>query len=365
MITIKDWIASIPEEDKHLAYVGEHQAVTRRLLLTGKDWERYADWGFHLDMAFDLSTVTTRDIRQAEVVNTDSTEDVSDVQVRTAATTRKEKFTVEDVTVDCWSETDVASLDKQVTEEGVLLTWTVLRQHVLLPGALRATLRALSPEGAVKKSSLMVFDVDPAVEAEAAAELPISQFEQMELRINEYLEEAIQNSLLTDGYAESAAMANAQAQQAAQQAEAAKQATMVELGALETELDALDNRVDDLCAVTYTAQELTQQQQEQVRANLGLTVDGELSHQSANPVQNKVVYGVLAQLAQNVLPRLEQLEQNPITVDSDLSIVSENPVQNRAITSYISKIETDMGMVDDALESILAIQQSLMGGESL
>lgn len=32
MITIKDWIASIPEEDKHLAYVGEHQAVTRRNL---------------------------------------------------------------------------------------------------------------------------------------------------------------------------------------------------------------------------------------------------------------------------------------------------------------------------------------------
>ena len=365
MIVIKNWIATIPEEDRHLAYVGEHQTVTRQFLLTGKDWSRYQTWGFHLDMAFDLSSVTTRDQRRTEVVSTNSTEDVSEVQIRTQATTRKEQFTEEDVTVDCWSETDIASLEKEVNTEGILLTWRVHRQHVLLPGMLRATIRAVSAAGEVKKSAMMLFDVEPAVAATAAAELPISQFEDMEMRINALLEEAIQNSLITDGYAEDAAMSKEQAQQAAQQAETARNELMVDLNGMETKVNTLSNKVANMHAVSYVAQELTEPQKQRARANLGLVVDGELSHESTNPVQNKVVYGVLAQLAQNVLTRLDQLEQNPITVDSALSLISENPVQNRAITSYISKIETDMGTVDDALESILAIQQSLMGGESV
>ena len=41
MITIQDWFATIPEEDKHIAFVGEHQSVTRKFLLTGSNWQTY------------------------------------------------------------------------------------------------------------------------------------------------------------------------------------------------------------------------------------------------------------------------------------------------------------------------------------
>lgn len=365
MIVIKDWIASVPEEEKHLAYMGEHQAVTRSFLLTGGDWADYADWGFYLDMGFDLSSVTTRELRQTETTSSDVTEDVTEVQVHTTSTGRKETFTVEDVTVDCWSETDVASLGKQVTEEGIVLSWRVLRQHVLLPGALRATLRALSPDGGVKKSSLMVFDVDPAVEATPAAELPESEFEEMERRMSAIAEEVLETSLLADGHAVNAAAASARAQEAAQQAIDAKNAIQPDVEALELRVASLASGFQNLAAVQYTSQTLTDAQKAQARSNLGLVVDDEMSHESANPVQNKVVYGVMAQMAQNVTARVELLEQKQVTVDRDLSIVSTNPVQNQAVTSYFSKIDTQLGSIDTALDHILSIQESLIGGDGV
>lgn len=64
MITVQDWMASIPEEDKHIAYVGEGMSETREFLLCGSDWEKYINWAFHLDMAFDPESITTRDSRQ-------------------------------------------------------------------------------------------------------------------------------------------------------------------------------------------------------------------------------------------------------------------------------------------------------------
>ena len=194
MITIMDWIATIPEEDRHLAYVGEHQAVTRQFLLTGEGWQNYADWGFHLDMAFDLSTVTTRETRQLENTKVESSETVSDTLVKTTANTQKEKYTTNDVTVDCHSATDIASLQKQVGEEGILLTWKVLRQHTQLPGRLWANIRALGQNGEVKKSSVMVFDVGASVDAEQAADLPQSEMEAMEERMDSMLNTVLQNA---------------------------------------------------------------------------------------------------------------------------------------------------------------------------
>ena len=66
MIIIQDWVAAIPAEEKHIAYVGEGMAETRTFFVTGTDWERYKEWSFHLDLAFDLSSVTAVDRRQVE-----------------------------------------------------------------------------------------------------------------------------------------------------------------------------------------------------------------------------------------------------------------------------------------------------------
>ena len=54
-----------------------------------------------------------------------------------------------------------------------------------------------------------------------------------------------------------------------------------------------------------------------------------------------------------------------LTVDDALNLHSANPVANLAVTDYISKLETRMGSVDKALDRILEIQQTLMGGGSV
>ena len=201
MITIRDWIATIPDTDKHIAYVGEESSVFREFLLTGADWNAYRNWTFYLDMAFDLSSVTTRDRRQVVATQQDVTETVSEnqtennasttepkanssemtgqTQVKTSTSGKKETYTVETVQVNAPAKTDVVYLTKQEREDGLYLRWKVLAQHTQLPGKLTATLRAMGTMGEVKKSALMVFEVDPAVVAEPAAPISRNTFELM------------------------------------------------------------------------------------------------------------------------------------------------------------------------------------------
>ncbi len=187
MIIISDWIASIPEEERHLAYRGENLAETRQFLL--KD-PGYAAYQFYVDMAFDLSTVTQSKTAQKQTTETESerlTEEGSSTTSGTTTVTEAEETTV---TVDCEAETDIALLEKETTEEGVLLTWTVLYQHTLLPGTLRATIRAVGPDGEIRKTAMMHFLVDPAVDATAAVIPMQSEFSAMETRINALLSDA-------------------------------------------------------------------------------------------------------------------------------------------------------------------------------
>ena len=279
MIRIENWVASIPEEDKHVAYMGEGMSETRTFFLTGEGWEQYKDWNFHLDMAFDLSSVTVRDSRQVVKTTTDSTQDsVKDVtgqvtgqsnrqqttqtdgtstrseedtitrteqntqsgdgsyaldqqvtesgegtesgtthsdstlteggsteqnseqstegQVKTKTTVTRETYTADTKVVNWESTTDIAALEKTVEPDGIRLVWTVLRQQTQLPGRLRATLRAVGASYAqVKKSAMMIFEVEPAVTAYAAVDLPVSEFEQMEQRMDTLCEQARQHAV--------------------------------------------------------------------------------------------------------------------------------------------------------------------------
>jgi len=240
MITIRDWIPTIPDADKHIAYVGEEAAEIRTFFLTGAGWETYRNWTFYLDMAFDLSTVTIRDSRQVVTTQedktetvaenqtknnesateppTNSTETVGQTQVKTTATGKKETYTVENVTVNALAKTDVAYLNKQVMSDGVQLTWKIQAQQTQLPGKLTATLRAKGPYDEVKKSALMVFEVDPAVVATPAATVPRSLFEQMLDEMSTFCE------IGHDQVQESAAKAAAAASSASAAGTAAEQA---------------------------------------------------------------------------------------------------------------------------------------------
>ncbi len=193
MIIIRDWVATVPEEDRSIAFVGEHQSVTKEFFFTGSEWKNYKTWGFHLDMAFDLTSVTNREERKLEKTQISNTESITDTQVKTTGTTTKESYVVTDVDVDCSSDTDIAPLVATVQEDGVLLKWEVLRQHTQLPGKLTATLRAQGPSGRVKKSDMMVFEVEPAVMAKPAAEITQSEFEIMEEIMDRILSQTAKN----------------------------------------------------------------------------------------------------------------------------------------------------------------------------
>lgn len=185
MIKVQDWIASIPDKDKHIAYVGEAYSETREFWLCGDGWQTYADWNFHLDMAFDPESITTRDKREVVETRVNSTEMKEEAGVITDAVTTRETYTVEDAHTLDYYLTDVASLVKRVGEDGIRLTWTVLRQHTTLPGKLLATLRAVdSTAQKVKKSAVMVFEVDAAVCATPAARPPVSEMAQIEARVS-------------------------------------------------------------------------------------------------------------------------------------------------------------------------------------
>lgn len=195
MIKITDWIAAIPPEDKHIAYVGENESVTRQFLLPDVI---YRDYVFYLDMAFDLSTVTSQTTPK-QIVSTQQSmnETATEEGLKVSATenVRKESYTESSTVVDCASKTDIAPLAKLDHKDGLLLTWTVLSQQTQLPGPMRATLRAVGPNGEVKKSAMMVFIVAPSVAAAPAATVPLTEHEQMERAMVEAFEQAAQEKM--------------------------------------------------------------------------------------------------------------------------------------------------------------------------
>lgn len=219
MIIIKDWVAQVPEEERQLAYVGENETVVRELLLTDAGYEAYI---FYMDMAFDLSTVTAHQTHQEEKSDDVTTEVLAESGSTVTAQKSKESRTVTQTTVDCQSPTDIAPLEKRVAADGVHLLWTVLAQHTRLPGLLRATVRAVGPDGQVKKTSILHLTVGAAVAATPAVPVEKSEFEQMEQQLAGRMETFRADiTALSDEAAASAQAAALRAAEAAQDAQSA------------------------------------------------------------------------------------------------------------------------------------------------
>ena len=270
MIIIKDWVAQVPEEERQLAYVGENETVVRELLLTDAGYEAYT---FYMDMAFDLSTVTAHQTHQEEKSDDVTTEVLAESGSTVTAQKSKESRTVTQTTVDCQSPTDIAPLEKRVEADGVHLLWTVLAQHTRLPGLLRATVRAVGPDGQVKKTAILHLTVGAAVAATPAVPVEKSEFEQMEQQLAGRMETFRADiTALSDGAAASAQAAALRAAEAAQDAQsaAAGAATATEkaasasasataAAASETKAaDSADTAAEKAAAAAVSAAEATQ-----------------------------------------------------------------------------------------------------------
>lgn len=260
MIKVQDWVASIPDEDKHIAYVGEDKSETRQFLLCGEGWENYEYFQFHLDMAFDPESITTRDSRQVVQTTRNYHESAEEAGKVVDEVTSKETYTVRDEEVANYSLTDIASLDKEVTAEGMVLTWTVLRQHTLLPGKLWATLRAVGDSGeCIKKSAIMVFEVDAAINAVPAARPARSEFEEMEARIDAMCQDAQWSSTAANHFALEAEQHATTAEESAAQLEEG-------IRRVETLLEQTQAHCDDAVRTAQAAEEACAQVQTAVDA---------------------------------------------------------------------------------------------------
>lgn len=374
MITIKDWIAIIPEEDRHLAYMGEHMTVNRQFLLTGDGWEEWKDWGFHLDMAFDLSSVTTKDTRQLESTQVESSETVSDTLIKTSATTQHQKYTVSDVSVDCHSETDIAVLKKEFTDEGILLTWRVLRQHTQLPGRLWATIRALGHNGEIKKTAVMVFDVGVAVQASPAADLPESELETMEEYIDTIYTEMLKNSQMVQLHKESAETFAEEAKAAARKAENIELKVSNEVDGLALDMQDITDEVDkmdtDILALqeSVAVQETALFGQKLELEDLREAYNGSRYDTAGDAVRSQI--GANTYDIQRLTDRVSQVETtvNNTVVDSALNYYSPNAVANSAVTPVLVEVNgrtgqlvADVNQLKEYLPMLNSVQSVVSG----
>lgn len=216
MIEVTNWIAHIPEEEQRIAYVGENETETRLFRLTDADRSRYT---YYLDIAFDLSTVTSVTRRQKETTSENRQETIGTDSSQLISTKTKESGLVSEATVGCDIKTDVVPLPASVDSDGVTLTWTILAQHTQLPGSLQATLRGITADGRVRKSAIMTFQVEPAVTAVAAKPPVLSEKDQiiaqMESAYAAYAAKAAASEALLEGYVSSVDASAAAAEQSA------------------------------------------------------------------------------------------------------------------------------------------------------
>lgn len=381
MILLKEWVPHIPEEDKHIAYVGEHGSQRREMLLVTKDWKTYEKgYEFYLDLGFDLSSVTSVDQRQMVETQVGSTENISETVVKTNANTTETSYTIRDVQVDCASKTDVVHLGYHVEGGSIRLFWDIAKEHTQLPGHLYATLRAVHLDGSVKKSGVMVFEVDPAVIATPAAKITDNVYQQMEREMASLLTEA-------RGVAETATAAAREASEAVEnlvvdQVLDSTSANPVSNRAVAVTVEGLSNRVQALndsvtesdvrlgdlenmaaeAAPAMTRLEgavadanLRVAELEEANANLdsGMTVmSGAVSMVIPRVDDLETVTGEmepritdLETAVGEVGPRLEAVEQRPaVTVDTAFHGESDNPLANRVITGKFFEIQSQLSM---------------------
>ncbi len=351
MILLKEWIPYIPEEDKHIAYVGENGMQRREILLSCKDWKTYEKgFEFYLDIAFDLSSVTSEDQRQMVETQVGSTENISETVVKTNATTTETSYTVKDVQVDCASKTDVVHLAYRVEGGGVRLYWDISHEHTQLPGHLYCTLRAAHSDGRVKKSGVMVFEVDPAVVATPAAKITDNEFRQMERAMQTLLIEAREVAQDTTDAAQTVKEAADRlvVDEALDAASAHPVSNRTLTPVLEQLLAAKDDRDENVEENSRRIAAL-----EQVAEEVGPRLEGlEQATEETEPrltaleqtvEETEPRLSALEQVAEEVGPRLVALEERPeIVVDNQLNVHSNNPVENQAVSSMINRLSKDL-----------------------
>ena len=340
MIKVQDWIATIPDEEKHIAYVGEGKSVQKEFLLCGEGWEAYRDWTFYVDMAFDLESITTRESRQVVSTQINRSEIDEATGVTADEMILKETYMVNNEEVLEYNQTDIAPLTKRVEADGIHLTWTVLRQHTVLPGKLWATLRAVSGEiDQIKKSDILVFEVDAAICAVPASVPAISDMEQIRQQAAEAKDAAVTASTAATVAADYVNKATADALNA--------------LYACENYAELVTTKWEETAAYARTAQQAQEQAAENKSAAYELALSARQSSEEAEESAQiaAAMRGEASNQANSAaeMYRLAALEAEAAkqakTAAKDAAGLCES--YSRRCEETISNVETEMYKLDN------------------
>lgn len=146
MITILNGKLTIPESERFIGFAGDNLRRTVKFLISGA---KEADRIYRLYLTFDDGTV------------------------------------------------NYFVLPSQVTEEGVVLTWQVLREHIFMSGCVRAQLKAFSDTGVVYHTTTDRFFVGDSAEFSDYFENNNTEFIEYEQRLNELAKTAQELCVLT------------------------------------------------------------------------------------------------------------------------------------------------------------------------
>lgn len=131
---------------------------------------------------------------------------------------------------------------------------------------------------------------------------------------------------------------------------------------------------DEIPSVLFVEQELTEEQKAQARENIGagtgggasITVDSEPSHTSTNPVQNRVVTSAISSVTSVAVDARDAAAQAQSTANAaGMEANTVKQILENKVNPKIAALETQMGNVETALDSILAIQEGFIGGDSV
>ena len=208
----------------------------------------------------------------------------------------------------------------------------------------------------MKKSSVMVFDVGASVDAEAAADLPQSEFEAMEQNMDEMLDAVLKNAQMVEIYKTKAEEYADDAKHFAEQAEE----TVVlaqnisfdvtqQVNGIDQEVQTVSNTVATLDTAVLGIQDALEDMRTAYSGAVYATPGDAVRSQAGEAMMEIGMLG----------SRVTALEEDGITVDSALNSDSTNPIQNKVVALNVNSINTRLNQISLQSSKVAALEAKL------
>lgn len=229
------------------------------------------------------------------------------------------------------------------TENSRLFSWNITSSAIGEGGAIIAQIRAFDESGEkVWHSEWLEFVAEPSVNAEKqiSDERILSEFEQIEIRVQQAITGIESAAAKAEENASDAALSANSAEVSAQIADAERAAAEIAAGSAENAVTKAETAASNAEISAANASESEQQAKGYAEKAEKLT--------EYLSIEDKI--------------KLDGIEEgaNKTVVDTALDSNSQNPIANNAVFAEFKAINDSIGNIDSALSHIIAIEESLI-----